>query len=119
MPPSAPALALGGASVAGAAILLAPGLNVPPVMMAANLLLSCACYLMTSKMSVAMRDTFIKVTTGLPQSTRASGAQPYQRPGARSCVVGWHRLDHSRHWAAGATVWYRPEQARDQARRKR
>jgi hypothetical protein len=60
--PSAPALAMGAAAVAATAVLLAPGLNVPPVMMGANLFLSWACYWMTSKMSVAMRDTFIKVT---------------------------------------------------------
>jgi hypothetical protein len=79
--PSAPALAVGAASIAATAVLLAPGLNVPPVMMGVNLLLSCACYLMTSKMSVAMRDTFIKVSG--EQGTRAGGAQPHQRPAAR------------------------------------
>jgi len=55
-------LAVVAATVAAAAAVLAtPGLNVPPVMMAANLLLSGCCFLMTSKMCVAMRETFIKV----------------------------------------------------------
>eukprot|EP00967_Tisochrysis_lutea_P020997 scaffold23831_cov30-Tisochrysis_lutea.AAC.8 len=40
----------------------APRLSAPPVMMLANLLLSLGGFFMTSKMSVAMRETFVKVT---------------------------------------------------------
>lgn len=92
--PSAPALAVGAASVAAAAIMLAPGLNVPPVMMGVNLLLSCACYLMTSKMSMAMRDTFIKVTDRPEHESRRCPAA--STPGStvqwQSCFVGCFRL---------------------------